>query len=132
MITSRFADCIKSYKELDSLDYLDKPCKRDIVILASVGEVFGIIDMVNRNSDIAIFMLAMSYTCYGYGKNTVFSLEHALLFLTTEFVRLGIFDEDSKFCSYLSSVKGVIESLYKDGYVFIVNPDWERRISTMS
>lgn len=124
MKTDYFKELINEYK-----NRCIKPekgfIKNNNVILASESEVFGIIDMVKRNNPIGMFMQVLSYLHGSYGDNSILSLEESLAELVDGFLRLDRFRDRDELYEYISNTSKIIESLYGDGFYFVVNPKWE-------
>ncbi len=124
MKTDYFKELINEYKNR-SIKPEKGFIKNDKVILASESEVFGIIYMVKHNNPVGMFMQVLSYLYESYGDNSILSLEESLAELVDGFMRLDLFRDRDELYKYISDVSKGIESLYEDGFYFVVNPKWE-------
>lgn len=124
MKTDYFKELINEYKNR-SINPEKEFIRNNNVILVSESEVFGIIDMVRHNNPIGMFMQVLSYLYKSYGDNSILSLEGSLAGLVDGFLRLDRFRDRDEMYEYISDVSKSIESIYKDGFYFVVNPRWE-------
>lgn len=124
MKTDYFKELINEYKNR-SIKPEKGFIKNNKVILASESEVFGIIDMVKHNNPVGMFMQVLSYLYGSYGDNSILSLEESLAGLVDGFMRLDCFRDRDELYEYISDASKSIESLYEDGFYFVVNPKWE-------
>lgn len=122
MKTDYFKELINGYKGRS------KPekgfIKSDRVVLVSESEVFGIVDMIKHNNHIGMFMQVVSCLYGNYGDNSILSLEESLAGLVDGFMRLDCFKDRDELYDYINDASKGIESLYGDGFYFVVNPKW--------
>lgn len=121
------SDLFKGLNNVQSEERLiDVLTERDSVILASDTDVFGVANMIWVRSEIALFMLGISYIHRYDGDNYVLSLDEAMSDLGSLFMSLDIFDGEEELGDTLLSASRAISNYYNDGFVFIVNPDWSK------